>query len=83
MRTKKTSPSNPDTIQESSEQKGVRLALKRMPQLQQRLKLVGNLGTYAIGSERIETMCATIDKWTEATKERLRNHKPEQERFTF
>jgi hypothetical protein len=76
------SAGNPPT--ETREQQGVRLALKRMPQLHKRLQLIANLGNYPLGEQRIERLCETIDEWVTQTKVLLRNHsKPETQEFRF
>lgn len=69
---------------ESPEEKGVRLALARMPRLKRQFKLVGNLGNYPLGEKRIEKLCLTIDEYSNACKVLLRNHnKGGQHEFQF
>ena len=68
----------PEIVQEQEnetrEEKGVRLALKRMPQLKRVLKRIANLGSYKMREVYVKQMCDTIDEWTKECKILLQNH---------
>jgi hypothetical protein len=69
---------------ETREEKGVRLALKRMPQLKRVLKRIANLGSYKMREGYVKQMCETIDEWTRECKILLQNHSdggPQEFRF--
>jgi hypothetical protein len=72
--TKKTQEKVEQEDTETREQKGVRLALKRMPQLKRVLKRIANLGSYKMREVYVKQMCETIDEWTKECKILLQNH---------
>jgi hypothetical protein len=72
--TRKTQEIVQEEETETREEKGIRLALKRMPQLKRVLKRIANLGSYKMREGYVKQMCETIDEWTKEAKILLQNH---------
>jgi hypothetical protein len=68
---------------ETKRQKGLRLALKRMPLLKKRMHSIGNLGSYGLSPEHLNQMIASARESFTEMEMRLKNHREEQYHFTF
>jgi len=66
---------------ETSEQKFIRLANKRVPKFVKYFRTLGNLGAYESRSDQVEQIVDFIEELWGQTKVRLRNHQNQESTF--